>query len=132
MKYLYCLLLCLAVGATAFANNNPENDGPGPKEEKRLKIKIPYFGSGGMDMNSGKICPDRCFLCHCATVEIDLFKASANPPDVTGETATIYYEGEVVSAVILKSGPLLKWTDSAEYDYYVDKNSSESVTIGAK
>ncbi|MCB0552679.1 MAG: hypothetical protein KDD02_03935 [Phaeodactylibacter sp.] len=134
MKFLYCLVLCLAVGATTFANtsnnNGPEPDPPGAK---RLKIKIPVFGSGGLDMNSGKICPDRCFLCHCATIELDLFKASdTTTPVIEGELVKLYYQSEVFDALILRSGPLKEWTDNKEYDYYIDKESSQSLQISLK
>ncbi|MCG8326889.1 MAG: hypothetical protein MI974_04340 [Chitinophagales bacterium] len=127
MRLFTTLLVLLFAVSFCFANetNPPNTDPPG---EERLKIKIPVFGSGGLDMNSGKICPDWCWLCKCATITLELFKVSEGT-DITNESGELDVEGKKYHVTILEGGQLKEWDEDEQYEYYLDKSNSESLIL---
>lgn len=131
MRFLI-LLLFVSLSFNGFANNgtiDPPND---PPEKEALRIKIPVFGSGGMDTNSGKICPDWCWLCKCATIELDIFRADgsgSDPINIKGQEGTLEYDGKSYNVLILEAEPAQRWTDNDEYDYYLNKENSSGLKV---
>ena len=132
---LLILLLFVSLGFNSFANNGTIDPPNNPSGEEVLRIKIPVFGSGGMDTNSGKICPDWCWLCKCATIEIDLFSVDGGGSggddvvDLKGKEGTLNYDGRSYNVLILEAEPAQRWTDNDEYDYYMNKKGSPNLKV---